>query len=439
MKLHKNQKIHFIGIGGVSQSKLALMLKNFGFEVSGSDRQDSTEVKELRSKGIKVFVPHNKNAVDGADVVVFNGAISEDNPELNRAGELGLKIVKRSQMLAKLSRLYKESVAVCGSHGKTTTTALLNFVLEEFEPQMHIGGNLIGVPFEVSNKKDLFVSEACEFQKSFLDMSPDYAVMLNIDADHLDCYAGGIEEIESTFLQFAKQVKKVLIFNNEDERAKRVARKAKHLKTISFGKGADVEAYNVRQNKKGLRFELFYKGEFVCPVTVKLYGRHGVLNTLAACAAAIVFGRQDICEKLKNFAGVERRMQFLGKLKDNVVVHDYAHHPEEIAASIKAVRQHFRKPVVAVFEPHTYSRTKALWDDFTKCFNGAESVYLLPIYSARERALPGITSSNLADAVSGSSYVSNKAELIKKLENYEKCIILVMGAGSIEKIAHGLV
>lgn len=436
-------KMHFffIGILGVSQSKLALILKNFGCKVSGSDRSTGENKELLERNGIKVYTGHSAKNIKSAQIVVYNGAISDDNVELKAAKKNSLVLVKRSALLATVANMYKHSVAVCGSHGKTTVTGLLAYVLKGLCPQMHIGGDLMNKPFEISPNRGLFVSEACEFKRSFLDMTPSVSVMLNIDADHLDCYKD-IDEIEEAFLTFANQTKNVIVYNYADERVSRVVKRAqetrKELQSISYGTDGDFSAKKIKQTKKGLSFVLCFQGKAVNKIVAKLFGLHNVENILASIATAFVFGifPTVALSHLSSFGGVKRRMEFLGKLSSNIVIHDYAHHPKEIVATIKATKKHFGKKVIAVFEPHTFSRTQALWEDFVTCFGEAEYTYFLPIYSAREKARAGITSQILSNSVKRAEFVDTKEQLKGKLSKYKNRIILIMGAGSVEKIAY---
>lgn len=434
-------KVHFIGIGGVSQSKLALMLKNNGYIVSGSDREKSKVTDFLQKNGIKIFIGHKKENVIGADIVVYNGAICDDNAELVQAKKLSLKIIKRSEALAKVASKYKQNIVVCGCHGKTTTVGLISYAFLEKEPQMHLGGDLTGKNFEISASRDFFITEGCEFQKSFLALKPNVCVMLNIDADHLDCYKD-IDDIESTFLQFSKQIKKsgCLIFNGDDARCKRIGESFYENKlSFGFGKKCDVRAKKIKFNNGKIRFNLIFKGKFVKKIEAKLFGKHNVYNLLATCALCLHFGLEKFDENLKKFDGIKRRMEFVGKLDNANVYHDYAHHPTEIKASIKASKLAFKKGVVVVFEPHTYSRTKSLWENFSVCFEGAKKVFLLPIYSAREKPIKDITSKNLAKGIKNCTYVEKIDDLKNELKKFKNKTILILGAGSIEKVAHKIV
>ncbi len=449
-------KIHFIGIGGASLSKLALIYKSMGYDVSGSDRTETYTTNELKNLGINVFYEHKKENVFNCEMVVYSDAINENNPEIISAKHLGIPLISRKVALNLIANLYDKTLAVCGCHGKTTTTALLSYALKSLKPQMHIGGeiNNIGLTqnyyndvVKASKSKKVFITEACEFKKNLLELNPNYIVMLNIDADHLDCYKN-LDEIKDTFLTFAKKLENntsnVLFCNADDKNTMEVA-KLTNCKKITFGinNSADYTAKNINLSNNGLTFDLYYENKKIKNISCKLYGKHNVINVLAVCSVAEYFKTKhhslfNYKNKLKEFKGVKRRFEILGEKNGNLVIHDYAHHPTEIIASITAAREHFNKPIVIAFEPHTYTRTQSLWNEFKQSLSLADYGYLLDIYSAREEPIENITSKNLANEINNITYVESYEKCKEMLSKVKNSVILILGAGSIENLAHEL-
>ncbi len=449
-------KIHFIGIGGASLSKLALIYKSMGFDVSGSDRTKTYTTEELERLGVILFYAHKKQNVWGAELIVYSDAINKQNPELIEANKLHIPVIDRKTALNNIAKLYKNVIAVCGCHGKTTTSALLVNALKKTYPQSHIGGeltsglneNYYNSVVKATQNQNFFVSEACEFKRNLLGLNPNYIIMLNIGADHLDCYKD-IDDIENTFLTFAQKLKSnsknVLFYNADDERVTRVAKNAE-CRAVSFGINcpATYTATDIKLLPNGISFNFCKKGKKIKTLTCHLFGKHNVLNVLAVASVCDYFKENKIAKvnysaQIKKFVGVKRRFERLSDFNGNVLIHDYAHHPTEIEASILAAREHFKRPAVVAFEPHTYTRTQALWNEFRTSLSKADKAYLLKIYSAREKRITGITSAKLAEGLKNTEYVKSYDELINKLSAIKNSTILILGAGSIETVAHKLV
>lgn len=449
-------KIHFIGIGGASLSKLALIYKSMGHEVSGSDRTKSETTSELQNLGIDVFFTHKKENVINKDAIIFSDAIDNNNPEIIEAKLKHIPLISRKEALNLISSLYTNIIAVCGSHGKTTTTALISSCFKPINPQTHIGGEINGIGLnekyykqvKLANiHKNVFITEACEFKKNLLSINPSHIVLLNVDADHLDCYKD-IDEIEHTFLEFAQKLEdvknSVLFCNIDDKRVQNISKLVK-CNVITFGLNSNAEytAKNIVLHDDGIKFDLYHFNTKIKTISSKLFGRHNIYNLLASCVVCEHFKTtysklNNYSNYIKKFSGVKRRFEFYGKLNSNVVIHDYAHHPTEILASIKTVKEHFKNNVIVIFEPHTYTRTRGLWNEFRDTLSQADLTYVLKIYSAREKPIKGITSSNLVKGLKNVIYVKNYEDCIEKLKEIKNSTILILGAGSIENLAISL-
>ncbi len=451
-------KIHFIGIGGASLSKLAIIYKSLGYNVSGSDRTQSYTTDELSALGITIFFSHKKENIKNCEMVIYSDAIDSNNEEIIEAAKCGIPLVSRKEALNLIANMYNNVIAICGCHGKTTTTALLSTALNKLCPQTHIGGEINNLALtnkyfkqviKASKNKRLFITEACEFKKNLLALNPNFIIMLNIDADHLDCYKD-INDIKQTFLNFAKKLEgkqeSVLFCNFDDKLVKEVANQTK-TKIISFGlnDNADYTAKNIVLNDKGITLDLYYKAKKIRTIKSKLYGRHNAYNILASAVVCEYFKKLhplkliNYSNNIKNFTGVKRRFDILGKSNTNIIIHDYAHHPTEISASIKSCREHFKKPVIVAFEPHTYTRTQGLWKEFIASLSEADKTYLLDIYSARENPIEGITSQKLAQEIQSCEYIESYEKCIEALKNHKDSILLILGAGSIENLAYSLI
>jgi UDP-N-acetylmuramate--alanine ligase len=356
-------RIHFIGINGASMSALAQIAKNDGHSISGSD---------ITLSG------HNPLSVHNAELVVYSSAITSDNCELVEARRLKIPTLSRSEYLAKLSKEYDTFFAICGCHGKTTTTAMLYYTLKNLTPTLHVGAEM---DCEIG-KKGIFISEACEYKKSFLSLYPDFTIFTNVDYDHPDCY-NSLKELKETYLQFYKQSSTCFI--NADDKHSKFLLKRKNTISYGFSQDAEFSARSLRPTPFGYTFDVHYKTHLLSTFTLNVKGRHNVYNALGAIACAFSFGvsKNDIRSGIIKFEGVRRRNEFLGKIGECDVYTDYAHHPTEIINQL-ALLTSFYKSTAVIFQPHTYSRTANLLYDFAYALSKADCVILLPTFASRE-------------------------------------------------------
>lgn len=444
--LENYHKIHIVGIGGISLSAIALILKKEGKIVTGTDVHLTNLTKALKENfGIPVKKSHSPQFVSSCDALVYTSAINESDRDFSLAKKLGKPCFSRAEILGMISE-GKRTISVAGSHGKTTTTAMLSVMLEEADksPTAHIGGMAENFGSNVHfGTSDLFVTEACEYKDSFLHLTNEIALVLNLSADHLD-YFKTFENYISSFKKFVKNTKKVLITNYDDDNCK----KLRHKNVISYSikNPSDVMAKNIKKFENGrFGFELFYREKKLGNIKLKVMGFHNIYNALAVAAVGLYLKLPFIKIKkgIEAFSGVERRNQVVFESKNCLVLHDYAHHPEEITSTLKTYKELGGK-LIAIFQPHTFSRTKDLFDEFVKCFDCADEVWFLPIYPAREKPIKGITSFTLARqvALKGKKvrYFKNfqlcRSEIIITPEN--KTVYAILGAGDIVELASGL-
>lgn len=446
-KSSKNTAVHFVGIGGIGMSGIAEILLTLGFNVSGSDLSESNNVKKLRKLGANIYIGHESSNVDGKSIVVHTSAVDEKNPEVARAVELGLPIMRRAEMLAELMRLRK-GVAVAGTHGKTTTTSFLATTLEEssLNPTYVIGGvveNLKG--HARMNDGEFLVAEADESDGSFLLLNPVMSIVTNIDMDHMDFYKTE-ENLLNSFANFCNKIPfyGVCSLNIHDENI----RKIKHLikrPSVYFGIEDDEAGYvakNVTYSENGSAYTLYFEGEEQTRISISLPGEHNVLNSLAAISMAHRLGLDfdKIATGISKFRSVGRRLEKLFEKETYEVIDDYAHHPTEISTTLKALRK--TRPdnkIVVIFEPHRYSRTADCWQDFFHCFNNADEVLLCPIYPASEKPIDGILSSRLSKDINGLhpglvfDVESLKSAISKAVDELseKRTTIVTLGAGTI--------
>ena len=443
--IDKIQRVHIIGIGGISLSALAIILLSKGKIVSGSDKVLSQITENLQNKGIKIVDKLDPLLIQNADLIVYTSAIAGDDEEFVFAKKLHKPLISRAEILGEISKNYF-TISVAGSHGKTTATSMIGNIFIEAgkDPTIHVGGIMKNIHSNVLvGKGKYFITEACEYKDSFLHLLSDISVVLNEDPDHLD-YFKNKENYYKSFEKFAKNTKKegVLIVNNDDFFAKKL--KTSNKFSYSINNNSDLQAKNIHQNNGLISFEIYYLGLNFGLVQIHALGLHNVYNALAAVAVGICSGisLQIIKNALLNFEGVERRLEIISKIKGANIIHDYAHHPDEIIASIKAIKNSFGGKVVCVFQPHTFSRTRDLYYEFCHCFIEADEVWLLPIYPAREKPVAKITSKFLAKGV------SKYNNIVRYFSNFDKCFtfitktasdnmtFLIMGAGDICKLAY---
>lgn len=473
----KPVKVYFVGIGGISMSGLAVILKRAGFDVSGSDRDRSEVTENLEREGIKVFYGQkSENVTADIDVAILTAAIRPDNPEYKQIEALNIPKLTRAELLGQLMRNYGTSIAISGTHGKTTTTSMISEILlaEDADPTISVGGMLpsIGGNIRVGGR-DYFVTEACEYTNSFLSLFPDIALILNVEEDHLDFFKD-LDDIRASFRKFADLVPEngTLIINSHIENIRYFTEGLK-CKVLTFGltengslsSGAqsaektgtsefavktapDYTAANITKDALGNpTFDVIVKGEKAFTVKLSVPGDHNILNALAACAFAGAAGidRTVTAAALEKFEGTDRRFQKKGKIAGGVtLIDDYAHHPTEIRATMKAALSIEKKTLWVVFQPHTYTRTKAFFDDFADALSLADKVVLADIYAARETDTLGISSKLLAEALAErgtESYYFPSFEEIEKflLKNcQEGDVLITMGAGDVYKIGDSL-
>ena len=440
------KRIFFCGVGGVNMSSLAHMALENGYHVSGSDRAESPLTEKLRAEGARISYSHAAENVEDCDAFVYTVAISPSNPEYLRAGELGIPRISRADFLGYVMTTRPMRIGVCGTHGKSTSTAMCHSIFESAgaDPTVMCGSALsgIGSPYR-PGKGDHFIFEACEYMDSFLDFNPTAAVILNIEMDHVD-YFHSIEQMRQSYADFAKITEKngAVIYNADDENTV-IALEGYKGRRISFGinsESATLRAVDIRHGKRGYVFTILKEGEPYASIELSVPGRHNVLNALAAASAALYGGLTpaDVERGLSAFGGTHRRMEFKGLLCGAPIYDDYAHHPTEIKASLEAARALCPKgKITAVFQSHTYSRTAALLDGFAEALSGADSVLIAPIYPARETDTLGVDQYKLAAAVGEKARGFDSFEAIAKCLSAslsENDIALVMGAGDINKL-----
>ncbi len=443
--LLKNKKhIHFIGIGGSGMFPIVQILHAEGFYITGSDNNETETIKIEREMGIEIFMGQRAENIEGADLIVYTAAIMADNPELIAAKESGVDTIERSVMLGLLTRRYDRAICISGTHGKTTTSALLTQILveSEMDPTAVIGGKLPLIQGSgVAGKSDIMVCESCEFVDTFLKLSPNIAVILNVDEDHLD-YFKNLDNIIRSFNAFAKMADKCIIANGDDENTLRAVSDITSVPIITFGYKKDNDYYieNIEQHKGiGTSFDLCHKGEKLCRLTMSVPGEHNILNTAAACVAAIQVGTpiERIQKAVPNFKGAGRRFEVLGKVNGFTVVDDYAHHPKELEVTLKTAKKLDFNKVWAVFQPFTYSRTSILFDDFVKALSIADKVVLSEIMGSREKNTYNIYSKDLAEKIDGCVWFNTFEEIADYvLENAEEGdLVITLGCGDVYKCA----
>ncbi|OQX18640.1 MAG: UDP-N-acetylmuramate--L-alanine ligase [Desulfobulbaceae bacterium A2] len=403
----KRQHIHFVGIGGIGMSGIAELLCNLGYRVSGSDLHDSDTVHRLARLGCTVHQGHQGQWIGDADVVVVSSAIRADNPEVQAARAHHVPVIQRAEMLAELMRLKRYGIAVAGSHGKTTTSSMVGWMLQQagLDPTLVIGGKVDSLGGNAKlGQGEFLVAEADESDGSFLKLAPVIEVVTNIDAEHLDYYRD-IEEIKDVFVRFIDKIPfygAAILCLDDDNVAEILPRLGKRLITYGLSEQANLTAAELRPEGRGSRFVVRREGELLGEMTLAVPGRHNVLNSLAAVAVGLELEIDFavIAASLATFSGVQRRLQRKGQVGDILVLDDYGHHPTEIRATLEAVRQAWPdRRLVVLFQPHRYTRTRALFDHFKTAFHRADVLVLTEIYPASEEPIPGIDGASLAEAV----------------------------------------
>lgn len=442
--LNNIKRIHFIGIGGSGMCPLAEILHSEGFELTGSDMNEGETLDRIKSYGIPVFMGHKAENIKDAQLVVYSAAIKGDNPERAEAQRLGIPCIERSVMLGIVTRRYRRSIAVAGTHGKTTTTAMLSQLLigSGFDPSAIIGGKL---PFIGGNsyvgKSDIIVCEACEYVDTFLQLNPFMSIILNIDADHLD-YFKNLDNIKKSFSQFAKQTTGVLVLNGDDKNTMDAVKDV-DIEKVTYGFDSSNDYYAVNMSAdKGVheQFDLMHKGEKITTIKLIVPGKHNVYNALAAAAAAHYLGAtpNEISENLHKFGGVHRRFEILGTPMGITVADDFAHHPTELTVTLNAAMSMGFNKVWAVFQPHTFSRTAMLLDDFAKALTIPDKAIISAILPVRETNTYNIYNTDLGKKVPGSVCIDTFEDITKYVCDNAKegDLILTMGGGNVYMCAN---
>lgn len=439
--------VHFVGIGGIGMSGLAEILRTLRFEVSGADLKEAETTRRLARLGVRIDLGHRAENVVGADVVVYSSAIAPENPELVHARTLGIPVITRAEMLAELMRV-KYGVAIAGSHGKTTTTSLVATILSAagFDPTVVVGGRMAALGTNARlGEGDLLVAEADESDGSFLRLTPTIAVVTNIDPEHLDFYQTH-ERLKDAFVEFVEKVPfyglAVLCLDHPhvQELLPRIQRR--HV-TYGLSPQAEYSARQVEFEGTSARFIAYRRGESLGEVTVRMPGQHNVLNTLAAMAVAdeLEVPLDVVKEALGSFHGVARRFTVTSVVDQIALVDDYGHHPAEIRATIAAARRAYHGRVLVAFQPHRYTRTQLLFDDFTRAFNDADRVWVTDVYPAGEKPIVGASGERLSRGIAEHGHhavmhLPDRSELVRTLaaEARPGDVVIALGAGDINRI-----
>lgn len=450
----KTKHIHFVGIGGIGMSGIAELLINLGYQISGSDIKDSPVTRRLSALGGRLFKGHSEHHVIGADVVVYSSAVRMDNPEITGARDLYIPVIPRAEMLAELMRL-KYGVAVAGAHGKTTTTSMVASILTcgHLDPTVVIGGRLDiwGGSNAKLGQGDILVAEADESDGSFLALSPTIVVVTNMDREHMDHY-GSMELLRETFISFINRIpfygSAILCLDDEEIQGIIPRLKKRHI-TYGMSSQADLRGHDLQKEGTRTSVEVLYQGESLGRISVGLPGEHNVLNALASTAVSLELDldMQVIKEGLKNLGGLARRFQIKGEAHGVLVLDDYAHHPTEIMATLSAARECWpERRLVAVFQPHRYTRTKDLYDRFVISFNQADILIVAPLYAAGETAVQGVTSEWLAKGIKEHGHKEvvlcrQREDVLPKIRSIvrHQDVLMTLGAGDIYQIADKLI
>ena len=442
--LKTRKHIHFIGIGGSGMFPMVQILHSEGFYITGSDNNETETTKIERKMGIPVTLGQAAENIEGADLIVYTAAIMSDNPELIAAKTSGVPCLERSDMLGLLTRRYSKAVCVAGTHGKTTTSAMIAQTLLEggFDPSAFIGGKVKALGGSGrAGKSDIFVVEACEFVDTFLKLSNDISVILNIDNDHLD-YFGSIENSIKSFRKFASNSTGPVIVNGDDANTmKAVEGLDKEIITFGWSNKNDYYAADVRflgGAKSG--YTLMHHGKPICEIRLSIPGKHNILNSMACAVVCLYLGMNpdEMAEHIDKFPGAGRRFEILGEVNGVTIADDYAHHPTEIAATLKAAKEMDFHEVWAVFQPFTYSRTALLMDDFVTALSVADHVVMSEIMGSREKNTYNIYTRDLAEKIPGSVWFNTFKEMADYTMSHAKPgdLVITLGCGDVYKCAY---
>lgn len=445
-------RIHFVGIGGIGMSGIAEVLNNLGYRISGSDIRETDITKRLESLGIKIYYGHRAENINSAEVIVISSAIKKDNPELLEAKKLGIPVILRAEMLAELLRM-KYSILIAGTHGKTTTSSLIAHMMHSagMDPTLIVGGKLNNFGTNAKLGQGTFVvAEADESDGSFLLLSPTIAVVTNIEREHMDHY-NTYENLEKAFIDFLNKVPfyglNIVCLDNTGVQ-KIIPKLNRRVVTYGLSHQADLRAENIVNRERESEFDVIFLEKNLGRFKISIPGKHNVLNALASIAVGLELGIdvEKIKEAFVNFQGIQRRFQIKGEGNGIVIVDDYGHHPTEIKATLDTARNFWKGRIIALFQPHRYTRTQDLFQEFLTSFYDADVVLVMDIYSASEDEIPGISGSALAEGIrafghKNSVYVGDKDSAYEFLKSFlkEGDLLITLGAGDVYKVGEKLV
>ena len=435
----------FIGVGGVSMCSLAELALSDGFSVIGTDRCDGPRLERLREKGADIRIGHGAEHAAAADAAVYTVAIDNENPEYMAMKQAGKPLISRADYLGYAMTRYRTRIGIAGMNGKSTTTAMCGHIFRGAgDPTVFCGAeaaSLEGASCYIGKQREKMIFEACEYKDSFLDFSPNVAVILNVGLDHVD-YFEDLDQIINSFRRYAELVGEsgTVIVNRDDENAMRAVQGCRgRVVTYGIGEGADFRATSIWEERGCRRFDLLYREEKLCEIKLLQPGKFQIENALAAAATAYTCGISPdvIADRIATFVGVKRRMEYRGRLNGAAVYDDYAHHPTAISATLAGAKEMGYDRVLCVYQPHTYSRTAGLFEEFSASFGDADQVYFADIYAAREQNVSGVTSAQLAEAVGDRATYCSSFELLSEMLSKvarQGDLLLVMGAGDIENL-----
>jgi UDP-N-acetylmuramate--alanine ligase len=451
MKFRKIKNIHLVGIGGAGMSGIAELLFNLGYGVTGSDLKSSETTQRLKDLGIKIWDHHNQENVENSDVVVISSAVKEDNPEVVSAKKRRIPVIRRAEMLGELMRM-KHGIGIAGTHGKTTTTSMVGEILSEggLDPTIVVGGKVVNLSSHARlGNGQYMVTEADEYDRSFLELSPTIAVITTLEPEHLDYYRD-FKEIKDAFLEFVNRVPfygRVILCWDERNLRDLMAQIERPITTYGLSTQADLKARSVTFQQNRSRFEVFINGESIGEVNLQVPGEHNVKNSLAAVAVGLELEIpwEHIRRGLEKFKGVHRRFEIKGEAKGVMVVDDYAHHPTEIQQTLKGAKSGWKRRIVAVFQPHLYSRTRDFHEEFGRSLLDSDVLIVTDIYPAREKPMPGVTGELVSQSAKklghkNAFYVPRMEEAAPFLKKtlVKNDMVITMGAGDVYKLADQL-
>ena len=441
----KVNNVHFVGIGGIGMSGIAELLLNLGFKVSGSDLTDSEIIQNLKNKGAKVFKGHDEKNINNSEVIVYSSAVSDDNPELKIALQNNIPIIKRAEMLGELIALKQTSIGVAGTHGKTSTSSMIGALLtySKLDPTLVVGGLVKNLDTNSKlGKGDIIVVEADEYDKSFLQLKPTFSIITNIEEEHMDCY-NDLDDLYNSFTQFANAVPfyGAVVACIDSPGVQTILPKIKRpIITYGLSSQADIRAENIEFHEMTTTYNIIKYNQNIGKIILNAPGKHNVLNSLAAATMGLEMGLniENIIDGINSYGGVRRRFEIKGISKNIMVVDDYAHHPTEVSATLEAARNGWDRRIIAVFQPHLYSRTKSFYKEFARAFLDSDILIITDIYPAREIPIEGINGKIVYNEALSIGH--KNAHFIPDLENLQNILdklvqsndmIITIGAGTI--------